>query len=183
MASAPGSHAQPFSVTRRRRGLRLRLKVLWRRSRLDAALALGCAPHVRPELELRARQLTSRRERSQLAWSLRRTVADAQRPPAGWPGASVPLRRATVRQWSQGLLGLADRLEAPEAISAAAIARVRALLTDGTGPLYSDHPPRFLDETIWWIADALQEGPPDDGRDVHYAARRWGFARQRRGLG
>ena len=64
----------------------------------------------------------------------------------------------------RGVLGLADRLDAPEPLSAAAVSRVRELLTDGTGPLYCGHPRRLLDQTIWWIADAMQECPPHDWR-------------------
>lgn len=154
MASSAVSHNQPAS-TPHQHPLRLRLRVLLRRERLDRALGLGCAPHVRPELELRARQITSRRSRGQLAHSFRQTVAEVQRPQARRYGAAVPLRRATVRPWSEALLGLADRLDAPDAVSPAAIARMRELLTDGTGPLYCEDPRRPLDQMIWRIADAL----------------------------
>lgn len=163
MASAAISHNRPPDSSPGRYPLRLRLRVMLQRDRLDCALALGCTPHMRPELELRARQITSRRSRAQLARSFRRTVAEVQRPRTPRYGAAVPLRTAAVRPWSEALLGLADRLDAPDTLSPAAIARVRELLTDGTGPLYCDHPRRSLDQMIWRIADVLQAYPaPDD---------------------
>ena len=63
---------------------------------------------------------------------------------------------AVVLSWREGLLGLAERLEAPDPISATAVARALMLLCDGAGPLYQDDTERSLGEAIWWIADGMQ---------------------------
>jgi hypothetical protein len=139
--------------------MRLRLRVRRRHRRLDDDLARGVAATLSAELTLRARQITDRRSRHHLASSLRRLVAEAQNP---WGAlvSPVPLCRRAILEWSGGLLGLADRLVAPEPVTASAAARVLVLLTDVTGPVYNPAPRRSLEEMIWWVADGLQLCPP-----------------------
>ena len=60
--------------------LPLRTRVYVHRDDLTHALARGERPTSRPELALRAAQLTSLRNRKGLARTLRRTVDDAHRP-------------------------------------------------------------------------------------------------------
>lgn len=83
-------------------------------------------------------------------------VAEAEDPRGPSISAAVPVRRRVVLSWREGLLGLAERLEAPDPISATAVARALMLLCDGAGPLYQDDTERSLGEAIWWIADGMQ---------------------------
>jgi hypothetical protein len=133
-----------------------------RRWRLDQELAAGCAPQSSEDRAVRAQQLANARLRRQLARSLRRVVADAENPARAYMGASVPGRREVVLPWREGLLGLADRLEQPGSVNPRGVARVLGLLTDATGPLYNLASERTMSETLWWVADGLQNCPPHD---------------------
>ena len=95
---------------------------------LDRALVGGAVPESEVALTLHARRLISPATRRQLAQTLRGIVESARRP-AQWPGVQVA--RA-----GPDLLALAERLERPEAVNAGGVARVRALLGDGGGPLH-----------------------------------------------
>src|ERR1700759_3544744 len=61
--------------------LRLRLRAARRRAELTRELAEGTNPSTRPELALRAAQLTNDRNRQTIARSLRRPIAEAYKPP------------------------------------------------------------------------------------------------------
>jgi len=67
----------------------------------------------------------------------------------------VPLSRRAVLSAREGLLGLAERLESPDPVNPCGVARVLVLLTDGTGPLYTQGTADRLREAVWWIADGL----------------------------
>lgn len=69
--------------------------------------------------------------------------------------AAVPLSRRAVLPWREGLLGLAERLEGPNPVNPAGVARVLVLLTDGTGPLYNPAAADRMGDAMWWIADGL----------------------------
>lgn len=66
----------------------------------------------------------------------------------------MPLRRAEVLAWREGLLGLADWLDNRGPVSPRGVSRAR--FSSPTGPLYNPRAPRLLGETIWWTADGLQ---------------------------
>jgi hypothetical protein len=98
--------------------------------------------------------------RRRLARSLRGAVAAADSPRAALLGSAVPVCREAVVSCREGLLGLADRLEAPAAINPCGVARTVVLLSDATGPLYNPAPERSLNDIVWWIADGLARCPP-----------------------
>ena len=123
--------------------------------RLDQQLADGFGPDPIEDRALRASQLTRMRARRGLARSLRARVKDAERPAVPRMSAAVPLSRRVVLHWRESLLGLAERLERPDPINPCGVARVLALLTDGTGPLYNPGAADRMGETVWWIADGL----------------------------
>jgi hypothetical protein len=139
-----------------------RLLVRLHRRRLDRELAYGRVDLRNEDLALRARQLTDPRTRLRLARSLRRVAADAERVPRATVAA--PLPSAVTGEWGGALEGLADRLDQPAPISAAAVARMLALLSDGSGPLYSTRPTRTMSDFVWWIADGLVLCPPHQWR-------------------
>ncbi len=69
-------------------------------------------------------------------------------------GPAVPVRR-DVLPWSDALLGLADRLENGDPVSACGMVRLLVTLTDGASPLYDPNPSRSVEEAVRWIADGL----------------------------
>ena len=142
---------------------RTRLTVLVSRRRLDWELAAGCGERRTGALAMRARQLTVPSTRRRLARSLRRVVSDVEARRAGGFRAALPLRHNEVRAYREGLLGIAERLEQPAALSACGVARAIVLLTDGCGPLYYRYSERSLIDAIWWIADGMDsQCPPHD---------------------
>jgi hypothetical protein len=153
--------AAPVDAARRPRLLRLRARLSgWR---LDRELAAGMPIALSPLQEARARRLVGRDVRRQLAGSLRRAVEMSGLPSGFSPVVAADPR--VIDGWADGLLGIADRLEQSQPVGACAVARVRLLVCDGTGPLYNDAHERSLGEAIWSIADALQEPcPPHDWR-------------------
>lgn len=112
-----------------------RLRVRFSRWRLDREIAMdGPVPGTALHL-LRVAQLAEPRTRHQVAVRLRGVVDDAMLPYVRLN--AVPLRRAEVLAWREGLLGLADWLDNRGPVSPRGVARARVLITDGTGPLYN----------------------------------------------
>jgi hypothetical protein len=135
--------------------LALRLHVKFHRGRLDRQLADGLAPEAFAARALRATQLAGMPTRRQVARSLRRLVAHAERPTGVVLSAAVPVRRPSVLAWREALLGLAERLEQPVPLDPCGVARALVLLTDGGGPFYAAGGDRSMSEAVWWIADGL----------------------------
>lgn len=153
----PHRSASRFGASDQR--IALRLWVRLHRWRLDRELAGGCRADASEAHALRARQLSRPRSRRQLARSLRRVAAEAEKPRGPQLGSVIPVRR-DLTPWTEALLGLAERLERPASISTCALARVSELLTDGTGPLYGHDPRRTIADAVWGIADVMRGCPP-----------------------
>jgi hypothetical protein len=150
------SSSQRTEVSAPQPRLRLRLRVLISRFRLDRELADGQPATGSEERALRAAQLVEPAVRRKVARSLRRTIADAQRPRSPGFSSTVPTRHDAVNSCQEAMLGLAERLERPEPMSASAVAGVLVLLRDGTGPLYNASSQHSLGEAVWAVADADQ---------------------------
>jgi hypothetical protein len=105
-------------------------------ARLDQVVD-ACAP-VRPgsAAAVHIARLTSAAERQQLAASLRSVVRDANAPPAGL-SARVAVHRDRVIAASALIDTVIITLSSPLPVRARGVARVRLLLTDGSGPLYA----------------------------------------------
>jgi hypothetical protein len=105
-----------------------------RTRRLDRALARGVPAEGSPALSWRAQALTRPSVTHELGSELRRLVSEAHDPgrallrvhadPERLIGVEAELRR------------LASRLDSARPSHPAGVAKVRLLLTDGTGPLY-----------------------------------------------
>src|SRR5438874_3139174 len=78
--------------TRRRRWLPASVLVWWRSAELDRQLASGVAPAVSAELSARARALTTRRSRRQIAAGLARARRSARETAPGLSAAIRPHR-------------------------------------------------------------------------------------------
>jgi hypothetical protein len=124
------------------------------------ALATGADPLARPELALRAAQLTSRRERATIARSLQRTLRDAHasRPTLGGPAL---IRRGAVRHAEDVITAVISRLEGPHPVSPRGMAQIQRLLTNAdNSPLYNDAAPGALRRAMSALLCALE---PDRG--------------------
>ena len=135
---------------------RVRARLL--RRRLDSELAERWPTDATDLHRVRARELSDPLTRHQLALSLRRVVLDVEQP--GVTLSRAPVRRDAVLAWREGLLGLAERLEGSAEVNPCGAARLRLLLTDGTGPLYSALSGVSVGDAVWWIADGLRLCPP-----------------------
>ncbi len=101
---------------------------------LDRALADGTPMNASPALELRAKRLARPSVAAQLADQLRVIVRRAQEPSR--PSIRIEACRESVLAVEYELRLLASRLQAVNPVAIGAVAKVRILLTDGTGPLY-----------------------------------------------
>jgi hypothetical protein len=122
--------------------LRDRLAARLRASSLDSELAAGTSPESSVRLALHAEHLHAGSQRRALARSLRRVGAASE--PATSPRARVPLDRVAVQRARPEIDAVADRLTSSEPVDARGVAWLRALLADGTGPLYRERVPGRL---------------------------------------
>jgi hypothetical protein len=102
---------------------------------LDRQLAAGTAPEASAIYALRALALVRPQQRQSLARTLRRILDEAAQPAYRlWP--RVLPSRQSILDAADILAILIDRLLSPEPVSACGVAKVRALVHDGAGPLY-----------------------------------------------
>lgn len=113
--------------------------------RLDQELIAGANPATSPRLAARATLLTSRCTRSELADGLDLMLARAQKPPSRQ--SALP-RHSSVLANAGLMRELASVLRGPAPLYAGGIARVRWLLTDGTGPMYTSRDGRALEREL-----------------------------------
>jgi hypothetical protein len=104
-------------------------------AKFDRMLAVGATPAEGSPLAVHAARLTSVDEREALARTLRRSLDDARNHDAR-PSARVPLNVPNIVAAEDRIDQVTLRLHAPRPVSARGIARLRVLLSDGTGPMY-----------------------------------------------
>lgn len=104
-------------------------------TRFDKQLAAGAAPEPGSALAAHVSRLVSAGERRKLAETLRHSVSEVYSGRAPM-SARIPVDRSGVAA-AVGLIDqVASRLVAPRPVSAHGVARLRILLSDGTGPMY-----------------------------------------------
>ncbi len=136
----------------------LRIRTAAQRSGLTRALAEGADPTMRPELALRAAQLTSRRSRDILARTLRRTVAEAYRP-AMTRSRVVIIRRDAVLEAEGEIVAMIARLAGSGPLRAKGVAMVERMITnDDASPLYNPGEPGALRRLIGVATAAMEPG-------------------------
>ncbi|HXW59849.1 MAG TPA: hypothetical protein VEJ23_10275 [Solirubrobacteraceae bacterium] len=123
-------------------------RVLFHRRRLDGKLLEGAEPASRPELALRARQLTARRHRRLLADGLEEAMRLCEQSGTPRISASVPFVQADVRAARAALLELECSLRGSGEVSPAGVILAERLLTDGNGPLYV----KSANDALWHAA-------------------------------
>jgi hypothetical protein len=134
----------PRDPSRLPRTVRARLRA----SSLDRRLAVGTPPWESPLLAARALQLTCERRRRSLARSLERLADRAEQAPSRGFSTVVPVARSQVREASSTISSLAARMRDGRPLDARGVARLLALLCDGSGPLFVYGPPGALDEAL-----------------------------------
>ena len=87
-------------------------------------------------LAAHAARLTSVAERHTIARALRRAVRDANDDTGATRSGRVPMHRANIASAEALIAQVALRLQVPHPVNARGMARLRQLLSDGTGPLY-----------------------------------------------
>jgi hypothetical protein len=126
----------PRCIVHQRSRARTRLWTHLRSQRLDQALASGVSPDSSAALSLRAQALIGTSARAGLAGSITRLITEAEHP-MGPLTFHVPTCRAKILRSRETLEALADRLVSTNPVDARGVARVRLLLTDGSGPIYA----------------------------------------------
>jgi hypothetical protein len=152
MAShALGSERSQLRPPGRLASLRARL----RHESLDRELACGIAPWRSPAHAARALQLTSARRRETYAQGLERVLAETElaggRVSARFSGVVMP-DPAAVILCAPTIWEIVVTLRAPTPVSAEGMARLRALLCDGAGPLYCAGNPDQLRQALEHIS-------------------------------
>lgn len=113
----------------------VRLGARLRRLKLDRALAAGADPSASPLLAARAAQLVAPTTRQRIAGYLERFASTVDAPRGRV--RTLPLRGA-VRANQGALIELAGQLRHGGLSYAHGIAMLELLLSDGTGPAYTD---------------------------------------------
>ncbi len=124
-----------FAADRFEPGLPARLAARVRGHALDQALIEGADPAATALLAARAARLTSVAMRREVARGLDRLALDGRETPGRWQ--ERPFKRAATVNAPE-LHALAQRLREPGPLYARGIAMLARLLTEGTGPAYSD---------------------------------------------
>lgn len=138
--------------------LPLRTRVYVHRNGLTHALARGERPATRPELALRAAQLTSSRNRRGLARTLRRALDDARQPLTD-PFRVSLIHRKAVLEAAPAIRAMIERLEGPAEVDAEGMAIAEEIITNANrSPLYNPSEPGTLRRQIKVATEALE--PP-----------------------
>jgi hypothetical protein len=103
--------------------------------RYDQQIEDGLSPLPGSPLELHGARLVSDRERNDLACALRRVMGDADSA-TGPFHPRVRVASTAVLRSAEVIEAVHDRLADPFPVRARGMARLRILLSDGTGPLY-----------------------------------------------
>ena len=102
-------------------------------NRYDRELEAGVTVTAGSPIAVHAARLASAHERRDLSEALRMVMTDAL---AGARGTRVPVRAAAMRQSTDVISDILDRLESPVPARVRGVARLRIALSDGRGPLY-----------------------------------------------
>jgi hypothetical protein len=118
-----------------RPSLAARASARLRAHQLDRLLAVGVSAPPGSALAVHQARLTSVAEREAIARALRRAVRDAHA--GGAPRSSrVPLHPNNIAAAEDLIDAITRRLHSPRPVGACGMARLRVVLSDGSGPLY-----------------------------------------------
>jgi hypothetical protein len=141
---------------------KVRARDVWatrlRAAQLDRRLGAGEPPESTVLLAVRAQWLVRPATCGELARTLLRVLALTSAPPRAM--ATVRVSRRHVRAAAPELQGVVDRLLAGGPVSACGVARLRALLVDGSGPVYNVRCPDDLADRLRGVRTALDAFGP-----------------------
>ena len=156
---APTDTFRDPAVDGRSHSLRVWIRTALQRAELTRALAEGADPSARPELALRAAQLTSDRRRKALARTMRRTIAEAHEPPMT-RSRVVIIRRGAVLDAEGAINAMIDRLGSSQPVRAEGMAIAERILTNADqSPLYNSSEPGALRRVIGVATAAMDPAP------------------------
>ncbi len=115
----------------------VRLRARLFAGRLDRELDAGAVPMLGSALAAHMTRLTSTHERESLARALRHAMAEAHRGCAGVP-LRIPVNWESMISCADTVDDITLLLHSPRPVRARGMARLRLLLSDGTGPLYQE---------------------------------------------
>lgn len=149
--SSPGS---PLRHTKRllRPSPAVRVAARLRRGKLDRALTNGADPAASPQIAARTTQLGSGSIRGRIAEGLERLALSADGPRGRL--RILPSRAAILGNQSE-LLELAAKLRNDGPLYARGVAMLNVVLTDGTGPAYTDRRGDALTRQLQIARDSL----------------------------
>jgi hypothetical protein len=104
---------------------------------LDESLAAGRPPESSPLLAARAQDIVSLRRRRSTARNWENLLRRAREAGSTWPHAALPVCADQIIAAEPAIRDLAGRLAVPLPVPARGVAMARALLTDGSGPVYN----------------------------------------------
>ncbi len=133
VASTMGGPARADAVSRAPLTARL-IARLWA-GKFDRLIAVGVRGTEGSAIAAHEERLTSVAEREAMARSLRQALIDA-RGGGILMSSRVPLHIPNVTAAEDMIDAVTLRLHSPRPVSARGMARLRQILTDGTGPLY-----------------------------------------------
>jgi hypothetical protein len=121
---------------RARPSVRARLIARLKAHSFDRMLAVGAPARAGSALAAHATRLTSTAEREAIARTLRRAVSDAHGTSAFVMSSRIPLHVPNILDAEETIDALTLRLHSPRPVNARGMARLRQVLSDGSGPLY-----------------------------------------------
>ena len=117
-----------------RASLAARIIAWLRAAKFDHLLAVGVPATPGSALAVHQTRLTSAAEREAVAWSLRQAVHHAHMGAVF--SSRIPVNANNIAEAAELIDKITLRLHSPRPVSARGMARLRRLLSDGSGPLY-----------------------------------------------
>ncbi len=146
----------PVGWRRRRSSLEDRLIARMLAPWLDGELARGLGTSLSEAHAARAEQLTTKHTRRAMAVSLDRLVDRAENPRRGFLTWVVQPCPEQVLEAVPLIVSIRSRLRSTEPLNAAAVARLKKLLSDRAGPCYVRCEPNALTAALRYVSEALE---------------------------
>jgi hypothetical protein len=118
----------------RRPSIAARVVARLRADKFDHQLAVGVPAPAGSALAVHQARLTSTAEREAIAWSLRVAVRDSHTGAVF--SSRIPVHPRNVAAAEELIDAITLRLHSPRPVRARGMARLRRVLSDGSGPLY-----------------------------------------------
>jgi hypothetical protein len=130
----PTAHATTRHTEYPHPSLTARFRAWLKAATYDRQLAVGVPAQAGTALAAHERRLTSQAEREAVARALRRALHDVRDDAV--LSSRMPLNRPNLEAAEDLIDDITLRLHSPRPVNARGVARLRQILSDGTGPLY-----------------------------------------------